>query len=171
MSRVCSLAARELACGTTEGSDSQGEIERPLPATAHPRNPWKIIEQKDTKARPILAPGGPLCSFPKSNAVGSLRQNRPDFKQHRRNRLPDPHGHRSFLPPFSISSLSPWTIRRPRFTWLSLGKAPPAFTHRHEKNDSSFCWWFMGHRLSEYQRLDTRQSERFAGWTGIDLEL
>src|SRR6266404_980710 len=32
------------------------------------------------------------------------------------------HGQRSFLPTFSTSSLSPWTIRTPRFTCVSDGK-------------------------------------------------
>jgi len=35
------------------------------------------------------------------------------------NRLPDPHGQRSFLPSFSVSSLVPWMMRMPRFTFVS----------------------------------------------------
>jgi hypothetical protein len=36
-------------------------------------------------------------------------------------RRPDPQGHRSFRPSFSTSSLSPWTVRKPRFTCVSDG--------------------------------------------------
>src|SRR6185436_12708740 len=42
-------------------------------------------------------------------------------RQHFLNLLPDPHGHGSFRPSFSTNSLSPWTTRSPRFTWLSEG--------------------------------------------------
>ncbi len=62
-----------------------------------------------------------MISLPKSNRPGSPRQNRPDLRQHRLNRLPEPHGQRSFRPSFSTSSLSPWTIRRLRLTWVSEG--------------------------------------------------
>ena len=37
------------------------------------------------------------------------------------NGFPDPQGQRSFLPSFSSSSLLPWTIRTPRFTFVSDG--------------------------------------------------
>lgn len=42
--------------------------------------------------------------------------------QHFLKSLPDPHGQRSFLPSFSVSSLLPWTTRTPRFTFVSDGK-------------------------------------------------
>jgi len=61
-------------------------------------------------------------SIPKSSGPGSRRQKQPDCRQHFLNRLPDPHGQRSFLPSFSVSSLCPWTTRRPRFTFVSDGK-------------------------------------------------
>jgi len=35
--------------------------------------------------------------------------------------LPDPQGQGSFLPNFSVSSLWPWTMRTPRFTFVSDG--------------------------------------------------
>src|SRR5262249_9504694 len=44
----------------------------------------------------------------------------PVLRQHRLKRSPLPHGHRSLRPSFSCSSLSPWTTRRPRLTWVSL---------------------------------------------------
>ena len=47
-------------------------------------------------------------------------------------RLVEPHGHGSLRPSFSSSSLSPWTMRSPRWTLVSLLKAPPTFTHRLE---------------------------------------
>ncbi len=45
----------------------------------------------------------------------------PLFRQHFLNRLPDPHGQRSFLLTFSASSLLAWTIRTPRLTCFSDG--------------------------------------------------
>jgi hypothetical protein len=60
--------------------------------------------------------------FAKSSGPDSRRQKQPDFRQHFLNRLPDPHGQRSFRPNFSVSSLLPWTIRTPRFTFVSEGK-------------------------------------------------
>ena len=65
---------------------------------------------------------GLLLLVSKSSGLGSRRQNRPDFMQHRLNTLPLPHGHGSLRPNFSSSSLSPWTIRTPRFTFISDGK-------------------------------------------------
>lgn len=65
---------------------------------------------------------GPPHSFPKSNGPAQRRQNRPDLRQHFLNRLPLPHGQRSFRPNFSLSSFSPWTIRTPRLTCVSEGK-------------------------------------------------
>jgi hypothetical protein len=60
--------------------------------------------------------------FSKSSRLGSRRQNRPDFRQQRLNRLPEPHGQRSLRPSFSVSSLSPWITRIPRLTFVSDGK-------------------------------------------------
>jgi len=61
------------------------------------------------------------CSFLESSGPGSRHHKEPAFRQHFLNRLPDPHGQRSFLPSFSESSLLPWTIRSPRFTFDSDG--------------------------------------------------
>ena len=74
------------------------------------------------KAHPARRAGWAACLLPESNDPGSRRQNRPLFRQHFLNRLPEPHGQRSFLPNFSANSLSPWTIRTPRFTFVSDGK-------------------------------------------------
>ncbi len=63
----------------------------------------------------------PTTSLPKSSHQGPPRQKRPVFKQHFLNRFCDPQGQRSFRPSFSSSSLSPWTMRTPRFTWRSDG--------------------------------------------------
>lgn len=41
--------------------------------------------------------------------------------QHNLNTFRLPHGQRSFLPSFSSSSLLPWTMRTPRFTFVSEG--------------------------------------------------
>jgi hypothetical protein len=68
----------------------------------------------------LIDRAGPF-SFPKSSGHGSRRQKQPAFKQHFLKRLPDPHGQRSFLPSFSASSLLPWTILTPRFTFFSDG--------------------------------------------------
>lgn len=37
------------------------------------------------------------------------------------NVFPEPQGQRSFRPSFSMSSISPWTKRKPRFTIVSDG--------------------------------------------------
>jgi hypothetical protein len=53
--------------------------------------------------------------------------------QHDLKRWPDPQGQGSFLPSFSVSSLSPCTTRGPRFTWVSELKSLPAFAHRFDR--------------------------------------
>lgn len=63
-----------------------------------------------------------LLSFPESSRADSLRRKQPESRQHLLNRFPDPQGQRSFRPNFSDSSLLPWTIRTPRFTFVSDGK-------------------------------------------------
>ena len=57
-----------------------------------------------------------------SSGPGSRRQKPPELRQPFLNRLPDPHGQRSFLPSRSSSSFPPWTTRTPRFTFVSNGK-------------------------------------------------
>lgn len=47
-------------------------------------------------------------------------EKKPESRQHRLNSSPLPHGHNSLRPSRSWSSLSPWTTRRPRLTWVSL---------------------------------------------------
>jgi hypothetical protein len=74
------------------------------------------------KTCPAFAPGRLHDSFPKSNGPDSRRQKQPTFRQHFLNRFPDPHGHKSFRPNFSVNSLLTWTIRTPRFTFVSDGK-------------------------------------------------
>ena len=60
-------------------------------------------------------------SLSESSTDGSPHQKQPDLRQHFLNRLRDPHGQRSLRPSFSLSSLAPWTIRTPRFTFVSDG--------------------------------------------------
>src|SRR5204863_1962566 len=74
--------------------------------------------------RPLgLAAERAIClSLSKSTDSGLRHQRRPDFRQHFLKRLPDPHGQRSLRPSFSASSLQPWTMRRPRLTFVSEGK-------------------------------------------------
>ena len=64
----------------------------------------------------LARPDGKCGSFPESKSRGLRRRNRPDGRQQFRKRLPEPQGQRSFRPSFSASSLSPWTMRTPRFT-------------------------------------------------------
>jgi|SRR5579872_4946975 len=68
----------------------------------------------------MAPPGWPSgwrkISLPEERNPDSLHQNRPDSRQQLRKSLDEPHGQRSFRPSFSSSSLSPWTIRTPRFT-------------------------------------------------------
>lgn len=63
-----------------------------------------------------------LVLLPKSTHRGWIHQKQPEWRQHRLNRLPLPHGHGSLRPSFSSSSLSPCTIRTPRLTLVSEGK-------------------------------------------------
>jgi hypothetical protein len=58
-------------------------------------------------------------SFPKSSDPDSRRRKQLDSRQHFLKRFPEPHGQRSFLPSFSVSSFSPWTICTPRLTFFS----------------------------------------------------
>ena len=74
------------------------------------------------KPCPVDEPGRASFLLPKSSGGDSRRQKQPVFRQHFLKRLPEPHGHRSFRPTFSTSSLLPWTIRTPRFTCVSDGK-------------------------------------------------
>ncbi len=60
-------------------------------------------------------------SVSKSSRRGRRHQKQPDFRQHFLKRLPLPHGQRSLRPSFSSRSLSPWTVRTPRFTLVSDG--------------------------------------------------
>ena len=60
--------------------------------------------------------------LPKSTHRGWIHQKQPEWRQHRLNRLPLPHGHGSLRPSFSSSNLSPCTMRIPRLTWVSDGK-------------------------------------------------
>ena len=60
------------------------------------------------------------------------RRKQPVLRQHFLNRSPLPHGHGSLRPSFSRSSLSPWTTRRPRLTWVSLRIPPAALGHHLE---------------------------------------
>ncbi len=57
----------------------------------------------------------------KSSDLGLHHQKRPFFRQHFLKRLPLPHGQRSLRPSFSSRSLSPCTMRTPRFTCVSDG--------------------------------------------------
>jgi len=57
----------------------------------------------------------------KKNDLGSRRQKQPFVRQHFLKRWPEPQGQRSFLPSFSSSNLSPWTIRSPRLNCVSGG--------------------------------------------------
>jgi SAM-dependent methyltransferase len=56
-------------------------------------------------------------------------EKKPEFRQHRLNNSPLPHGHGSLRPSFSFSSLSPWTTLRPRLTWASLRVASTPLGH------------------------------------------
>jgi hypothetical protein len=58
---------------------------------------------------------------PSSPKSSDRDQNFSKRRQQRLNRLPDPHGHRSLRPSFSMSSLSPCTSCWPRRTLVSDG--------------------------------------------------
>jgi hypothetical protein len=60
-------------------------------------------------------------------------EKKPEFRQHRLNNRPLPHGHRSLRPSFSFSSLSPWTSLRPSLTCVSLRVASTPFRHDLER--------------------------------------
>lgn len=62
-----------------------------------------------------------LSFVSKSSRRDWRHQKRPNRKQHARNSLRLPQGHRSRRPSFSSSCLSPCTIRTPRFTCVSEG--------------------------------------------------
>src|SRR5262249_7068393 len=85
------------------------------------RNLLRRETRNGEKNPPDRGSDGPRWSFPKSSGGGSRRQKQPVLRQHFLKRLPDPQGQRAFLPSRSTSSLSPWTMRTPRFTCVSDG--------------------------------------------------
>jgi hypothetical protein len=71
------------------------------------------------------------------------RRKQPVLRQHFLKRRPLPQGHGSLRPSFSQSSLSPWTILRPRLTWVSLRVASTTFGHdleTRERRQRAVAW-------------------------------
>ena len=70
----------------------------------------------------VLMTIGRTNTSPLSLVVVSFNpvEKKPEFRQHRLNNRPLPHGHGSLRPSFSFNSLSPWTCLRPRLTSVSL---------------------------------------------------
>ena len=81
-----------------------------MPLDYTPSNAWRSAG--DSNARGVSVDSG--CA--------RRRQNEPLRRQQRLNALADPHGHGSWRPSFSTSSLSRWTMRSPRLTCVSDGK-------------------------------------------------
>ena len=93
------------------------------------------VEPTSTGLQPVAVPSGssvvktarPFRTgdglfVPKNSRRDWPHQKRPDFRQHRLNRLRLPQGQRSLRPSFSSSCLSPCTTRTPRLTCVSEGK-------------------------------------------------
>ena len=93
------------------------------------------VEPTSTGLQPVAVPSGSGVVkiarlfrtgdglfVPKSSRRDWPHQKRPDFRQHRLNRLRLPQGQRSLRPSFSSSCLSPCTTRTPRLTCVSEGK-------------------------------------------------
>jgi hypothetical protein len=108
------------------------------------------------------------------------------LRQQRLNKRPLPHGQGSLRPSFSKSSLSPWTILRPRLTWASLRIASTALGHhlesraRRRRNRNWTAWHtslVLGRfvdesgvdRLSSPGAQTTRRPTRFATIEGRTL--
>ena len=85
----------------------------------------QFLPPKASPARPRRQAG--LPSFPESSGRDSSRQKRPALRQQRLNRLPDPHGHRSFRPSFSRQFFGavddPLAAFHPRLAGETLGGA------------------------------------------------
>ena len=121
------------------------------------------IRSGKNKACPTSRAG--FCSFSESSRADSRRQKQPVRRQHFLKSLPELHGQRSFLPSFSDSSLLPWTIRTPRFTFVSDGNPSATLAHRLEKN-GMWSRLSMVHRLSGRMGRETpRRSRRFTAMT------
>ena len=83
--------------------------------------PVAVPSGSSVKESPATEDGRRWLFVSKSSDPAGRHQKRPDLRQHFLNRLPLPQGQRSLRPSFSSSSLSPWTIRTPRFTLVSDG--------------------------------------------------
>ena len=113
------------------GRCAAGRVRHTLPFQETPVG----VEPTWTGLQPVAVPSGSsvngvacmvskrrsVFSFSKSSGLARNHQKRPDLRQHFLNRLPLPQGQRSFRPSFSSNSLSPWTMRTPRFTFVSDG--------------------------------------------------
>ena len=89
---------------------------------------------KEKQARAIAR--GLLLSTASSRPA-RYRRSRSSACSNSGKRFAEPHGQRSFPSSFSASSLSPWTIRSPRRTFVSDGYPSPPFTCRLERRGGS----------------------------------
>ena len=121
--------------GRPESSPAVGE--RRLPSRAR-------------SGRRVCSPGAaaepPLANLAASALISPGRNNRPALRRNGRfsgssggKRRPEPHGHRSFRPSFSTSSVSTPTIRLPRLTRDSLEGTPGGACQTAQK-DASVSW-------------------------------
>ena len=99
------------------------------------------MRQKSVFARAAAEP--PLANLAASVLISPGRNNRPALRRNGRfsgssdgKRQPEPHGHKSFRPSFSTSSVSTPTIRLPRLTRDSLEGTPGGACQTAQKDVS-----------------------------------
>ena len=108
--------------GPLTGKNNLEEIFMPFTSWS-PSNRYLRTLMDSRPAVPRQSVDGEDSIFlPKSNRRDWHHQKQPEWRQHRLNSLPLPHGHGSFRPSFSSSSLSLCTMRMPRLTLVSDGK-------------------------------------------------
>jgi len=106
-----------------------------MPVVSQRATPEDIEAQDKNRPRAIAPRPG---SGPNANSrPARYRRSRPSAGSSSWKRFAQPHGQRSFRPSFSASSLSPWTTRSPRRTFVSDGYPTPALTARLERRAGS----------------------------------
>ena len=122
-------------------------------------HPVSYLRQKNGFAKAAAEP--PLANLAASVLISPGRNNRPALRRNGRfsgssggKRRPEPHGHKSFRPSFSTSSVSTPTIRLPRLTRDSLEGTPGGACQTAQK-DVSVSWsrYMIVHLVIQSRRI------------------
>ena len=113
-----------------------------------------------------FAQGGRLLRLAEKTGCVWSRQILPSTNSIWKNLSLEPHGHKSFRPSFSESSLFPWTMRTPLPTRVSDGK-PLRRLLVISKFESSECWYWFAIRSPwlRFAVLNLSADKLFSGQT------